>query len=352
MHDDQLRRLFHSLERNDEPDPAFADALFNRLSFTAQTPARSRAPFLLLAAALLVAALGAGVAVGSGLIKLPGLSREPLPAPSASPAELASPTPTVVPSSSPTAEATPTPTAVPGLALKADEIVESTVDGLIVRIGTGTSSEKVGSLAAGQQAFVVGGPRQVDGYAWYRLSGLGLPQNSGCTGEEPTEPFGCPVWSGWAAVADLDGTQWLKPSSIDCPSPPDPFDTERTPIQQLACYGDTSLTLRGYWPVPPKGNPGICPIAEDEPWSWLACNPNLTHVTASEDAGYLEVPIFVVAVPPEVTMPEPGQWIEITGHYDDPNAKDCNFGDDPAASILDCRTQFAVETARPIAPPA
>ena len=143
MHEDQLRRLFQSLKRNDEPEPAFADALFNQLSLTARTPARSRAPFLLLAAALLVAALGASVAVGSGLIKLPGLSREPLPAPSATQSELA--TPSASPSSTPSAEPTPRRTAPP-VALNADDIVESAVDGLVVRRGARLFTEKIGSL--------------------------------------------------------------------------------------------------------------------------------------------------------------------------------------------------------------
>ena len=345
MHDDQLRRLFHSMERADEPDPAFADALFERLRFTTARPARSRAPFLLLAAGLLIAALGSGVALGSGLIHLPGLSREPLPPSTAS----ATPTPTATPS----AEVTPTASAIPAVVFSADDIVESAVDGLAVRSGTGVGGEKLGSLAVGQQAFVIGGPREADGYQWYRLSGLGVPQNSGCTGEEPTDPFGCPVWTGWAAAADLDGTPWLAPSDKNCsssPLGPDDFATDITPIQQLACYGDTPLTITGYWPVLPEGNGGICPVADD--LQWIACNPDLTHLTASADAGFLEGPIFMIVVPPDATMPDPGQWVEVTGHFDDPIAVRCDFGDDPSASILGCRTQFVVETARPTAPPA
>ena len=350
MHDDHLTHLLRSLERQAEPDPVFADRLFGQLSATAARPARgARSLFVLLAAALMLAAIGTGVAFGSGLIHLPGLSREPLPAPTASG--------TVVPSATPAAEATAraevTSSAVPGRLLAADDVVESTVDGLAVRIGTGVSSQKLGSLAVGQQAFVIGGPRVVDGYDWYRLSGLGLPPNSGCTGEEPTDPFGCPIWFGWAAAADLDGTPWLTPSRIDCPSPPlgpDDFATDFTAIQQLACYGDTSLTVKGYWPMRPQGSNGICPI--EEHLQWIACNPDLAHLTASEDAGFLEGQIFMLAVPPRVTMPEPGQWVEVTGHYDDPIARECLFGDDPAASILGCRTQFVVDLANVVAPPA
>ena len=75
MNDEQLTRLFRSLEEQAEPDQAFNESLFARLEreahgggFRRSTSAR----WVLLAAALLVAAaVGAAAAVGSGLIKLP-----------------------------------------------------------------------------------------------------------------------------------------------------------------------------------------------------------------------------------------------------------------------------------------
>jgi hypothetical protein len=352
MHDDHLTHLLRSLEERSEPDPTFADELFAQLSTAAAQRSRGgRSLFVLLAAGLMLAALSAGIAVGSGLVHLPGLSREPLPAPTAVPtATAAASTPAT---STATASAAPTTQPAVPATLAADTIVESLIDGLTVRGGTGLSAPKLGSVAVGQQAFVIGGPREADGYSWYRLSGLGVPQNSGCTGEEPTDPFGCPIWMGWAAAADLDGTAWLAPSRIDCPTSPlgpDDFDTDITRIRQLACHGNTPLTVQGYWPIPPNGSDGICPVPDD--LQWIGCNEDLTHLTASEDAGFLEGPIFMLVAPPDVTMPEPGQWLEVTGHYDDPIAEECLWGDDPGASILNCRTQFVVDTARPVAPPA
>src|SRR2546429_9614089 len=75
MNDEQLTRLFRSLEEQAEPDQAFNESLFARLQreahgggFRRSTSAR----WVLLAAALLVAAaVGAGAPVGSGLIKDP-----------------------------------------------------------------------------------------------------------------------------------------------------------------------------------------------------------------------------------------------------------------------------------------
>jgi hypothetical protein len=104
MNDEQLTRLFRSLDEPADPDPAFSDALFARLEREAGSVAAARRTsvrwMLLAATLLLVAALGAAVAVGSGLLKLPFVavvtSPTPLPSgsrlPSASSAETPAPT--------------------------------------------------------------------------------------------------------------------------------------------------------------------------------------------------------------------------------------------------------------------
>ena len=75
MNDEQLTRLFRSLEEQAEPDQAFKESLFARLEREAHVGAnrrRTSARWVLLAAALLVAAtVGAAAAIGSGLVKLP-----------------------------------------------------------------------------------------------------------------------------------------------------------------------------------------------------------------------------------------------------------------------------------------
>ena len=52
MHDDQIRGLLRTLEDDRTPDPDFADALYRRLHMVAGARQPSRAPFVLLAAAL------------------------------------------------------------------------------------------------------------------------------------------------------------------------------------------------------------------------------------------------------------------------------------------------------------
>ena len=113
MNDEQLTRLFRSLEEQAEPDQAFNESLFARLEreahgggFRRSTSAR----WVLLAAALLVAAaVGAAAAVGSGLIKLPFELAVASPTPQPSASTVASATP--IPSATASASATPLPTA-------------------------------------------------------------------------------------------------------------------------------------------------------------------------------------------------------------------------------------------------
>ena len=111
MNDDQLTRLFRSLEEQADPDPAFNESLFERLEREAHVgdhQRRASARWALLAAALLVAlAVGAAAAIGSGLVKLPivaveSSSPEPSPTPAGS---------TAVPSSSASPSTTPLPLA-------------------------------------------------------------------------------------------------------------------------------------------------------------------------------------------------------------------------------------------------
>src|SRR6266508_4726882 len=106
MNDEQLTRLFRSLDEPADPDPAFADALFARLEREAGGVAaahRTSVNWMLLAATLLlVAALGAAVAVGSGLLKLPivAVVASPTPLPSGSPLPSASSVETPAPTAS------------------------------------------------------------------------------------------------------------------------------------------------------------------------------------------------------------------------------------------------------------
>jgi hypothetical protein len=115
---------------------------------------------------------------------------------------------------------------------------------------------------------------------------------------------------------------------------------------RLICFGGDELTFRAWWPDEPTGAGASCPAAEAD-IAWLACletNPNGLAADQNETGGRL-----TVSVDPEsgAQMPERGQWIELTGHFDDPAAQDCAQvaelrGSDPAAEIFTCRLQFVV----------
>jgi hypothetical protein len=105
MNDDELTRLFRSLDEPAEPRAAFADALFanlERMTSGAMARRQTSVRWLLVAATLLlVASLGAAVAIGSGLLKLPFVlvvaSATPEPSATPAPSQTASTTPTSVP---------------------------------------------------------------------------------------------------------------------------------------------------------------------------------------------------------------------------------------------------------------
>jgi hypothetical protein len=357
MRDEDLTQVLHSLDRSADPDPSFADDLFERLnSAAARAGSRSRTPFLLLAAALILVAVGGGVALGSGVIRLPSLSRNPLPAPTATAKE--SPRPAFTPTSSPQASREPSPPA--SAPWSADQIVESTLDGLVVRNSFSLAGQRLGSLAAGQQAFLIAGPRAQDGYDWYYLSGLGLPANPGCVTSERTEPFECPVWRGWVTATDQEGRPSLEASEIDCP--PSPMNLEklaagRTDLERLACYRGTELTVRGWYAeLHDTGETDIGCETRDPQLAWLLCiyaRPDPALLTVSPDEGLAGVGFgFTIDPSSAVTMPDRGQWVEVTAHLDDPAAMDCyeaaspNDERDPSEIILSCRSQAVVDSVR------
>jgi hypothetical protein len=361
MHDDhELRSILRRIDRPTDPDPAFADALFARLTATpAVRPGRG--PMLLLAAALLVGLLAAGAAVGSGLVEVPWFSAEAtppvLPSASVEPTDAATPsaTPAGTASAEPSASAEPIASAAPQIAeLQLGSFVAPVLDGVTLRESPGTGGTRVGTLAQDSLNYVVDGPVVADGYAWYALSGPGLPPSSGCITPVPTDPLECPTWFGWAAAGDPDGTAWFEPTDGDCPDPE--ADSARflrmQHVLQLGCYGTSQVTFTAYFPEVSDnaGRGGECAV--DPAIVWLYCT-NLAYdlVEASPEEGGVEETLFV---DPDsaVTLPERGQWLRITGAFDHPASALCAdaseaFGDrlGPEQAVLECRTHFVVSAA-------
>lgn len=284
-----------------------------------------------------------------GAAASPGLSSAA--STSASSAESASPSA----SASASAAAAESP-GEPLAPLAVDTIVATAVDGLSLRNAPGRNAQRLGSLPAGSQNFVVAGPTDADGFAWYLVSALGLPPASGCVAPIETDPYNCPFWFGWVAAASQEGEAWLQPQAVDCPAAP--FSAEqlmlaRTDLQRLACLGGERFTFRAWWPEIPEdaGLGGAC-TAQDRPSGWLLCQgTNYNQLTIDESEGFGGVGARVSINPASgLSMPERGTWVEVRVHLDDAAAQGCPDGAEavyaepiPEQAILDCRAQMVLE---------
>ena len=235
-----------------------------------------------------------------------------------------------------------------------DGLVRTAVDRLRIREDAGLAGASIGTLAEGDIGYVVAGPVSADGYDWYLLSALGLPQASGCVTPIDTDPLNCPTWFGWAAEQSADGEPFLVPGTIDCPPWPSPQLTDDFVFgvqmyAYLACFGDEVRSVVGFYPdIPPDaGLGGACGFDAGD-LEWIGCNLSIEHILL-DPAGGFQSPGLVLSIDPAsgVVMPERGQWIEVTGQYDHPAARGCTWADPPEASVFACRTQFVVESVRP-----
>lgn len=223
-------------------------------------------------------------------------------------------------------------------------LVEATADGLPVMESAGLGATPVGVLPAAHPALVVSGPVERDGFAWYLVSGLGLPPNSGC--EEPYTIADCPGWLGWIPIDEEIAS--LTPVLPACADPSDYVEFARQPaLLQLVCMGNRDLTLTAWWPGP---SPFETCIDSPPGVDWLYCARALAGSLAPspDEVG---ITALAVAVDPAsgVVLPEPGRWVTVTGHFDDPAATACNVV--PGApdaelaawtQVLQCRSTLVV----------
>jgi len=252
-------------------------------------------------------------------------------------------TATAPPSVSPSASAS---TAPGGFA--PDTIVATAVDALTLRDTAGLEGEIQWRLPVGTLGFVIAGPVEADGLPWYQLSGMGLPYGAGCATPEPGGLLECPAWLGWAAATAVDGTVYLAPATAPaCPQPPHTIVSlsELAFTLRLICFNAEPLTFRAWWPPVGTAPGGDCAAAETAV-GWLVCqNLNANSLGADTSDGGR----FTVSLDPAtgVVMPTRGQWVEVTGHFDDPAATRCGevadvMASDPGSLAFSCRLQFVL----------
>jgi hypothetical protein len=204
-------------------------------------------------------------------------------------------------------------------------------------LGTATGSEHV---------YILEGPVEADGFDWFRVAPIEY------------EGFGTigPLFIGWMAAGDgVD--PWL---IVENPCPVGPItladltytSTTTNWATRLGCFRGQELTLRGWYPELPEGV-GFDGECHAEP-AFLLCSG--IHDIRPIEMSYLDernANRLVFAVNPEsgVVIPPREQWIEITGHWDDPVAALCPEiapNDAPGdIGILSCRIQFVVTSIIP-----
>ena len=158
-----------------------------------------------------------------------------------------------------------------------------------------------------------------------------------------------PSWRGWIAGANAGGDPWLERTAVtDCTRADVASILGAGYTYRLICFGDDELTLNAYWPeLPPDpGLGGTCREIEDQvDVAWLMCHFGEITVTARETDNFSNGLRLSVNPQSDVVMPRRGQWLGITGHFDDPAALGCGevaegYGDDPIGAVFNCRLEF------------
>ena len=221
MHDDQIRGLLRTLEDDRTPDPAFADALYQRLHLVADQRRPSRAPFLLAAAALLTI-LAASVALGTGLLRLPEtVDASGSPLPSASGVALASPSASAPSSANPA----PSGSVEPDPALQAGTILFSAAEGLRMRAEPSEAGEVVATIRAGQLMAATGARESAADMDWYEVR------------------IGPGALQGWVAAGPDD--DWLRLVDDGAVTFACSGCGEETTVVSVTPFGDANITTVG-----------------------------------------------------------------------------------------------------------
>lgn len=243
-------------------------------------------------------------------------------------------TATSSPGATASAPATPSPTPAGGLV---DQLVSVVTDDLVVRSrpGTGSDSEIYPvRLDTPTLVYVIDGPAEVDGYAWYLVDPLTPPCYLGCDFEP--QP-------GWVAAAGLDGERWLaeEPEDPDCPRPTLEELSGAFPELRLHCFGSQELTLNGVvWEASDsrQGWPWEHSIGLYEP-GWGG--------PISECYDACNIPLLTLAFDGALGAPPSMSATRVSGHFNDAESSECRwsgFGIEPDQRLLthECRMVFVV----------
>lgn len=200
----------------------------------------------------------------------------------------------------------------------------------------------VGTATGSEHVYILEGPVEADGFAWFRVGPIDYESYTGIG----------PYFIGWMASAN--GTDaWLV---VENPCPKGSMtladltytSTTTNWATRLGCFRGQELTVSGWYPELPPDFETSGPCAADPAVAYFFCNYAANDIRPIEMAFYddrngnrLD---FVVIPGSGIVMPSRGQWIEISGHWDDPVSALCRTEGD--IGTLSCRIQFVISNVR------
>jgi hypothetical protein len=228
--------------------------------------------------------------------------------------------------------------------------------GIPPAVGPDEGGDTIAPSIVGLHLYVVGGPEVRDGEEWYRVQWDGSNAFSG----DPNAP----VW----AQGTKDGRPLLAVVQPACPTEqPTVADlTWLIAAERLICFGNRDLTIElaviepgDPSPRPPDlcasgaGEAKPCPSSPGTP-AWLTRPTTWTLYGEGGHAG--PAPGMAVWIAPAADPPTSGVAVRVVGHFDDPAAGGCTFGDVGASGIdapapefaeILCRERFVITGVEP-----
>ncbi len=240
-------------------------------------------------------------------------------------------------------------------------------------------------LTDGERAIVLGWDRATEMPLWWERDGLSwqrhtMPGSFGAlplyavagakgvvaVGQEASAGGRTPVF--WHLG---DGVTWEREPSPAMPAPAPPTTQTCGPkpddllalisadnVWTAVCYGDVPITFRG-WSVACDGCYYSSPGIWKPKWLSQPADERVIHLAPVEsgDWGYLDGVLH-----PSVRGPTPplSRWLEVTGHFDDPEAASCRWTPTLVDeywytgsydTIAACRGRFVVTAIRPVKGP-
>ena len=291
--------------------------------------ARAPRPWWVPAAVILggIAAIAGGALLGIALDNDDGTAAGPSAGPTSSVVAPAS----VAASESASAEPTPSPTPAQAPVIANRSIVEIRDEPLNLRQQPSDSASIVSELAPALRLFTIGEPTDAGGLRWYRVGIVNRDCGDSCNRIGHV-----------ATPLAADEEPWITAVTIDCPASPMTVEAlvGLAALEALHCYGRSDIVVTGT-----IDTPGTPPVVIEYNPEWLAGPAPAQFVGPGGAIG------FHAAPDSELDVPERGDVVRVTGHFEDPAATSCRASPaddqeepvevpDPARVVLDCRATF------------